>query len=116
MTGNYYVFDSWQGETFNRLLRWKNPDMTPVDISGMTARMQLRVSAKSSTAALELTEANGGITLDGVEGTIRLYIPAETMSALQPIVYVYDLELEDQMGNAERLIWGKFRVRPEVTR
>ncbi|MDR1649932.1 MAG: hypothetical protein LBR71_06685 [Synergistaceae bacterium] len=117
MTGNYYVFQAWQGETFSRLLTWRLPDGAPVDISAMTARLQLRIAPSDTISpALDMTEDNGMILNGGAEGTLRLSIPAAALSALEPIVYVYDLELTSAVGNVERLLWGKFWVRPEVTR
>ena len=58
----------YQGATFRKRLTWKGPlpAQTPIDLTGCTARMQVRPEVESSTVLLELTTANGGITLGGV--------------------------------------------------
>ena len=67
-----------QGETWGRTLTWKNSAGTPYDLTGYTARMQIRLTADSATPIIELntspTAAQGTITLGGVAGTIGLLL------------------------------------------
>lgn len=69
-------FTIYQGATFRKRLTWKGPlpAQTPIDLTGCTARMQVRPEVESPTVLLELTTANGGITLGGVAGTIELFV------------------------------------------
>ena len=102
-----------QGTTFTKRLTWRDKNKRPVPLTGYTARMQVRPSVTSAEVILELSTANGRITL-GAGGIIQLDLtPAET-SALK--AGVYDLELTDISGRVTRLIEGKVTVSPEVTR
>ena len=103
-----------QGSTFNQQLTW-NIDNAPVDLTGYTARMQVREKHISNVYNLNLTTENGGITLGDEEGTISITVSAADTSEIIAKEYVYDLEL-DSGGEVTRLIEGKFIVTPEVTR
>lgn len=88
----------------------------PVDLTGYTARMQVRPSAGSNIVLLDLTTENGGITLGGAEGTITRYVDAMQAAALAFNSGVYDLELMDGSGHVTRLVTGAACVSREVTR
>jgi hypothetical protein len=116
-----------QGATFRRTLVWRQPasdeDLPetpgdPVDLTGWSARMQLRVEVDADDVALELTTDNGRITLGGPDGDITLRVAAADLErgAIEAGSYRYDLELVDPAGDVTRLIEGKFRIRAEVTR
>jgi microcompartment protein CcmL/EutN len=49
-------------------------------------------------------------------GTVRLKVDAATTAALTAGDYVYDLEITAPNGDVTRLVEGKFKVKPEVTR
>jgi hypothetical protein len=66
---------------------------TPVDLTGYTARMQLRSTLDSSTVIQELTTANGGILIDNVYKTITVVLTAAQTAALTFSSAVYSLEL-----------------------
>lgn len=115
MAAGIYSFKAQQGETFSRVLTWKDSAGNPINLTGYTARMQLRSSATSSTVILELT-TNSGITLGGAAGTITLTISATTMAGLTPGAYSYDLEMVSGSGVVTPLLKGVFTIAPEVTR
>lgn len=108
-----------KGATFTRVLTWSTRDettgiTTPVDLTGYTARSQFREEIDSSTAFISLTSTSG-IALGGATGTITLTISAATTAALIPESGVWDLELVS--GDiVTRLVEGKVRLIPEVTR
>jgi hypothetical protein len=104
-----------QGSTFSQQLTY-SIDATPINLTGYTARMQVREKHTSTKKDLTLTTENGGITLGGAAGTIHLDISATTTAALHAKEYVYDLELVSSSNLVMRLIEGKFIVTPEVTR
>lgn len=104
-----------QGATFSRTLTWKTDAGTLVNLSGYTARMQVRATVDAPTTVLSLTTENGGITLGGALGTIALSVSATSTAALTPGTFVYDLELVSG-STVTRLVQGTFTVRPEVTR
>src|SRR3990172_3895211 len=106
-----------QGATFRKHLTWKTGDPAlPVDLTGCSARMQVRGELTDVLPLIELTTENGGITLGGVAGTIELYISAVGTAALTWESGVYDLEIIMSNGDIVRLVGGGVVVSPEVTR
>jgi len=104
-----------QGATYSQLVTWKNSSGTLIDLTGWTARMQVRPLVKSATSLIELTTENGRISLGGAAGTITLTISATDTDDLPVGTYRYDLELVDG-STVERLLMGSFTVRGEATR
>lgn len=113
-TGAYDI-EIKQGETFNRLVVWDNEDGSHVDLTGYTAKMQIRKRRTSSDVIIELSTANGRITLGGAAGTITLTISATDTAALDICQgAVYDLELT--VGSTvKRLLAGEVSFSREVT-
>jgi len=105
-----------QGATYSQTLTWKDPSNIAIDLTGYTARMQIRGKRTSTSATMSLTTENGGITLGDSAGTIDLYISAIDSATLEVGTYVYDLELISPSNNVTRLLMGNFVVRGEVTR
>ena len=110
-----YNFVCPQGATFSKQLSYLI-DSIPVNLTGYTARMQVREKPSSPSTVLNLTTENGGIELGGLAGSILIDISASTTTSLVPKSYVYDLELESSGGFVIRLIEGSFNVTAEVTR
>ena len=110
----FYSITCYQGATFNKTFTW-TIDETPFDLTGYTARMQVRPTKESSTTILSLTSSSG-ISLGGAAGTIALNVTATATAALAAGVYVYDLELVSGSGAVTRLLEGKFIVSAEVSR
>lgn len=110
-----YNFVCPQGATFSKQLSYLI-DSVPVNLTGYTARMQVREKSSSPAKIIDLTTENGGITLGGPSGTVQLDISASTTESLVPKTYVYDLELVSSGNFVVRLIEGQFTVTPEVTR
>ena len=115
MISGIYNFTVDQGATFNRHIAVTNPDNSVFDLTGYSARMQIRRDIASTVVMLELTTDNGFLTVNGSSGTIDVYMtPAET--SLLDRDGVYDLEIYDTDGVVYRLIRGVVRVNLEVTR
>ena len=104
-----------QGSTLDQQLTY-SIDEVDVDLTGYSARMQVREKHTSTTASVSLTNTNGGIVLGGALGTINIVVSAAQSSELVAKEYVYDLELVSSSGTVTRLIEGKFIVTPEVTK
>lgn len=106
-----------QGATFRKSVTWKaGTPAAPVDLTGCTARMHVRSEVKSPTVLLDLTTANGGVTLGGAAGTVDLYLTDDQTTAITWTSGVYDLEVEFANGDVRRLLYGSVTVSPEVTR
>lgn len=104
-----------QGATFTLNLVWKDSDGNPINITGYTARMQVRRKHADTAVLLNFTTENGAITLGGAAGTIDVEALADITDGTVR-AGVYDLELENGSGVVTRLIEGKVTVTPEVTR
>lgn len=104
-----------QGSTFNQQLTYTIEDV-PVDLTGYTARMQVREKHTSTRKIFDLTTENGGLTTGGSAGTIDIYISDSDTSAATSKDYVYDIEIESSSGIVTRLLEGRFMLTPEVTR
>lgn len=106
-----------QGATLDLLVTWRAGDPpAAVNLTGCTARMQIREKITSDTALVSLTTENGGIVLGGTAGTIRRFMSAEDTAELDWKTGVYDLEIEFADGTVRRLLAGSVVVSPEVTR
>jgi hypothetical protein len=88
----------------------------PVDLTGMTARMQIRARVDSTTVLHELTTENGGIVLDNTAKTIKLIIPATITASLAFIQAVYNLEVIDAQNIVTNFASGSVGAVKEVTR
>lgn len=106
-----------QGATFRQRLTWMTgTPATPVDLTGYTARMQVREEIAAAAVLVELTTENDGITLGGATGTVDLYISAVATAAFAWESGVYDIEMVAPNGDVKRLVAGSVAVSPEVTR
>ena len=87
----------------------------PVNLTGYSARMQIKKSYASAAVAT-LTTENGGIVLGGATGKVGLYLGNAATSALAITAGVYDLELVAPSGRVRRFMMGEVEVSPEVTK
>jgi hypothetical protein len=125
-TPTIYDIEILQGATWRLDILWKDEAGNPIDTSGYSARMQIRRSFEDETPEIELTDANGRITLGIVEdppGTpvrnIRLEIEAAATEALAATPsdrrWRYDLEMVTG-SEVRRLLQGRAKISLEVTR
>lgn len=107
----------YQGANFDYTLTWQAGG-SAVNLTGYSARMQVRDSYDAGTAVVSLTSGTG-ITLGGTAGSIILELSSTATAALDGTPntqYVYDLELVSGAGYVTRLVEGRFYVYPEVTK
>jgi hypothetical protein len=116
MPAGKYNITCEQGATLVRVFTYQNDDESVVNLSGYTASMQVRSTAKSATIITELSTFNNRITIDGDAGTITLTLTAGDTAVLPIVRAVYDLELTAPDSTVLRLLEGTFTVVPEVTR
>lgn len=114
MLAGRYALTIEQGATFTLAMFYQDDAGAAVDLTGYTARMQLRSSVDAAQAAIELTTQNGRIVIDGARGQIMLNIAAADTAGLTGSG-VYDLELV-QGAAVQRVLEGAYQVNPEVTR
>lgn len=107
--------DMEQGATFRVALTWTDALNAPVSTVGYRAHMQVRYKV-GSPVLIDMTSANGGITLGGVNGMIALYASA-AQTALVKKNALYDLHLVDLVDPNEviRVFGGAINLVPAVT-
>jgi hypothetical protein len=115
MSAGTYNFSIEQGATLTINLLWEDEGETPIDITGFTAKMQVRKRACDDSVVLEYSTANGKIALGGSAGTITITDTAANTKDYPIGMFVYDLEMTDG-PTITRLIQGKVSISPEVTR
>lgn len=104
------------GSTFDKVITWKDENNNLVNLTGWTARLQMRATIGADNPFMTLTTGNGGITLGGAAGTISLMIAASATSALTVIEGIYDLKMIAPDGiTITRLLEGFVFISPEVT-
>lgn len=106
-----------QGATFSDTVTWKaGTPAAAVNLTGCTARLQMRASLTNPTVLVELTSVLGGIVLGGTAGTVQIKMTAAATAALTWTRAVYDLEIIYADATVRRLLAGDVTVSPEVTR
>ena len=116
MAAGKYDFYIEQGATFDQEIVWRDSNNSPVNLTGYTARLQIRKSVTATTPILTLTAENGKITLGGSTGKVTLYLAPSDTSPLTAFSGVYDLELQSASGFVTRLLEGQVEISREVTR
>ena len=115
-----YDLNAKAGTTFRKVFTYEDPNGDPMDFSGYSARMQLRAAYEDPAVVLELTTENGRIEFGPDAGQLSLYIADGDTTPLAPdyikVNYVYDLELVAPNDDVLSPLYGKFIVKPEVTR
>ena len=129
MAAGLYTFTIEQGATYTSEITWKNAADQAVDLSGFTAKMQIRAEQDStSTAYLTLNTsasvASSGICLSGSSGTanvnegkIAITITAGSTGLLDfgtDEMGYYDLEMTKGTV-VTRLLQGKVKLSKQVT-
>jgi len=126
MLAGVYNITIEQGSTFGRLISLEQPDLAAdptgatfeeYDLSGHTARMQIRRTVESTSTMLSLTTANGGIVINPgtPDNEIEIIISAANTATLTTDG-VYDLEIINSAGAVSKVIRGTITLIPEVTR
>ena len=105
-----------QGATFTKTMAWKDSAGSPVNLTGYSAKMQIRKSASNVDVIADLSTVNAGVTLGGSAGTIQLDLTATQTSAITAKTGVYDLELTSANGTVTRFLSGAVEISREVTR
>lgn len=87
----------------------------PIDLTGYTARMQIREKLNSTEVIKELTTENSGIVIDPVNYTININITAADTAALNFKTAIYSLELT-KADTVLPFIYGNITLDKRITR
>lgn len=88
----------------------------PVDLTGYTARMQVREKLNSTTTLLDLTTENLGITINNNTKTIAIDVADTITATLSFRSATYSLEVISPLGIVTTLMYGNVYLNKEVTR
>ena len=110
-----YDISTEQGSSLSRVVTYNDANGAAVNLTGYTARMQVRPRASSGYAYLSLTSPSGGLTLGGTTGTITILVDGSVTSAIPAGNYVYDLEVVNG-AYVDKVMGGDFILSAEVTR
>lgn len=117
MSAGKFDLEIEQGATYRRVFKMQDANKNPIDLTGYTADMQIRMTAKAPSALATLSTVTGEIVIGGTDGTIQLVIPAKMTSGFNFAAAVYDLRLTAPDGlERDRLLEGAVTVDPAVTR
>lgn len=89
---------------------------TPVDISTLKARLQIRKTTASTDVIYQATSDTGQIVLSDTYKTITLTIPASVTAGFTFATAVYSMELYDTAGRVIPFLTGNLTLVQEVTR
>lgn len=99
-----------------------NPDpvlATPLDVTGYTAKMQVRSQIGDTTALVTISEtlsASGQITVGTTNGLFSLNIKGSALAALAaPADAFYDVLVTSPTGKPIRALQGEVKISPRVT-
>lgn len=104
-----------RGDTFTRTFTWRNSAGTPYNLTGYTAKLQLRTAPDAEVIH---TFENSYFTFDGVNGSVTFTIPASETAAFTWSVLSYDLELRNPLVSpafVKTLIAGEIRCVKDIT-
>jgi hypothetical protein len=106
----------YQGSDFSQVITFlQTAGGDPVNLTGLTGRMQIRNVQSSPIVLMELTTSNGRLTLGGATGVVTMTLTAaETATILKG--GVYDLEFVTSATSAARWLEGRVILSYEVTR
>ncbi len=109
-------FEVDQNATFTFEVQYTEEDeVTPIDLTGASAKMQVRDTKGGSKLAFTLTSPSGGITIDGPNGKLTIKItPTQTNKMFYP-KSAYDIMVVDSNSNKIKLLEGFMTLSRSVT-
>ncbi len=100
-----------QGATYNNTINVTDANGAGIDLTGYSVRSEMRKSYYSSTS-YSFTLA----FINAANGSVSMSMSAANTANLTAGRYVYDVEVEDPLGNVSRIFEGIINVLPNVTR
>jgi hypothetical protein len=110
-----YRFAMEQGATFEYTVQLTNDSGTAVNLTGYSAKMQVRLTPDSETALLSLTSPSGGIVITPATGLITLTAAASVTEDMPVGKFYYDITITSG-SYVDRVLEGFFEVTPAISR
>jgi hypothetical protein len=109
-------FEVDQNATFTFQVQYTEDDeVTPIDLTGASAKMQVRDTKGGNKLAVSLSSLEGNIIIDGPEGKLTIKMtPTQTNKLFYP-KSSYDIMVIDSNGNKIKLLEGFMTLSRSVT-
>lgn len=108
-------FEVDQNTTFTFTVEYQDNSGNPIDLTGASAKMQVRDTKGGQKLAFTLTSPLGGISLDGPNGKLTIKMtPTQTNKLFYP-KSEYDIMLTDSNLNKTKLVEGFITLSRSVT-
>ena len=108
-------FEVDQNATFSFIVEYKDNNGLPIDLTGSTAKMQVRDTKGGSKLAFSLTSPAGGITITPLLGKLTIKMtPTQTNKLFYP-KSSYDIMVTDSNGNKIKMLEGFMTLSRSVT-
>lgn len=114
MSAGKYNLRIEQGAKFGVQFIWKDGDKNPIDLTGYTAKLQMRESKEDTNVIYDSTTGDD-ISLGGVAGTIDWTLTTAITTAFDFDHAFYDLELTKD-NETTRFLEGRVYLSKEVTK
>lgn len=115
MAAANYNFTLEQGIPLSETVYITNSDGSMRDLSGFTAKMQIRQYVEHSEVILELSTVNSKISVDLMLGSVSMIFSSEDTELLNYEEVSYDLILYNG-SNTFRALEGKLTVKETTTK
>jgi hypothetical protein len=108
-------FEVDQNTTFSFIVEYKDNNGLPIDLTGATAKLQVRDTKGGSKLAFTLTSPAGGITITPLLGKLSIKMtPTQTSKLFYP-KSSYDIMITDSNTNKIKLLEGFLTLSRSVT-
>jgi hypothetical protein len=108
-------FEVDQNATFSFIVEYKDNNGLPIDLTGATAKMQVRDTKGGTKLAFTLTSPAGGITITPLLGKLTIKMtPTQTSKLFYP-KSSYDIMITDSNTNKIKVLEGFLTLSRSVT-
>ena len=108
-------FEVDQNATFSFVVEYKDDNGNAIDLTGASAKMQVRDVKGGTKLAVTLTSPSGGIVINGPLGKVTVTLtPTQTNKLFYP-KSVYDIMVVDSNANKIKLLEGFLTLNRSVT-
>ena len=108
-------FEVDQNTTFTFVVEYKDSNGSAINLTGYSAKLQVRDTKGGAKLAVSLTSPSGGITIDAALGKLTVKMtPTQTSKLFYP-KSEYDLMLTDSNFNKTKLLEGFITLSRSVT-
>lgn len=108
-------FEVDQNATFSFVVEYKDENGNAIDLTGASAKMQVRDVKGGTKLAVTLTSPSGGIVINGTLGKVTVtFTPTQTNKLFYP-KSVYDIMVVDTNANKIKLLEGFITLNRSVT-